>query len=83
MAELQQAAEVAPARSAEAPINLPGRGAGAHRARVLGGLGWAAVYAALVLQSLLVQRERGRPGPSLLGCKDLQVQRAVMQPDAT
>lgn len=76
MPELQQAAEVAPARSAEGPIALAGRGAGAHRARVSGGLGRAAVNVALILQSLLVQCQRSRPGPSLLSCQDLQVQRA-------
>ena len=83
MAELQQAAEVAPARSAEAPADLPGRGAGAHSARVLGSPGQAAVCAALILQSLLIQRERSGPGPGLLSCEDLQVQRTVMQPEAT
>ena len=83
MPQLQQAAEVAPARSAEAPADLPGRGAGAHRARVLGSLGQAAVRAALILQSLLIERERSGPGTSLLSCKDLQAERAVMQPEIT
>ncbi len=75
MAQLQQAIQVAPPRSAEAARCMP------HHGALPGGPGLQGVpgrpraragRAALILEGLLIQRQRGRPGARLLSRQNLQ-----------
>ena len=75
MAQLEQAIQVPPPRSTKASLYVPHHRALPSGPRLLGIPGRPRArtgHAALVLESLLVQRQRSRPRACLLGCQDLQ-----------